>query len=364
MRWTAYITILFAIATASASATVPSAAPTGQPAPVRSPAEPGSDGVATARTPAVKVPPGSSKAYANGYRKGYAAGRAAARKQARALCAAPGNLPRRTAEPAADQPDAVQQPLANGRRSASTLSPDPSLKTGPMPLPLRGSYSSLERQNVRLEKEGLERIEDQKDLDARIANHLLVPLPASDELAINPKLPANRRYCRSWTAHFLSDLADAHDAAFHEALEVNSAVRTVAYQKRLLRANSNAAPAKGNVVSPHLTGAAVDIAKEKLTQQELAWMRRYLLRLQKAGKIDVEEEFQQACFHVTVYKNYDPVKPRSKPSAPPCNLAERTAVHNAPAAARPAREHVPPSSHPAKKSPPAAAPTEVIVSGQ
>jgi len=25
-----------------------------------------------------------------------------------------------------------------------------------------------------------------------------------------------------------------------------------------------------------------------------------------AGKIDVEEEFRQACFHISVYKNYVP----------------------------------------------------------
>jgi hypothetical protein len=31
--------------------------------------------------------------------------------------------------------------------------------------------------------------------------------------------------------------------------------------------------------------------------------------LQLAGKIDVEEEFQQACFHISVYKSYAPPKP-------------------------------------------------------
>jgi hypothetical protein len=33
----------------------------------------------------------------------------------------------------------------------------------------------------------------------------------------------------------------------------------------------------------------------------------------RAGKIDVEEEFKQACFHVSVYRSYAPVvkKPRT-----------------------------------------------------
>jgi hypothetical protein len=73
-----------------------------------------------------------------------------------------------------------------------------------------------------------------------------------------------------------------------------------------MRTNGNAAPAEGDVVSPHLTGATVDIAKSGLSRQEMAWMRERLLALQSAGKIDVEEEFRQACFHITVYKVYAP----------------------------------------------------------
>jgi hypothetical protein len=89
-------------------------------------------------------------------------------------------------------------------------------------------------------------------------------------------------------------------------------VRTVAYQKRLLRTNGNAAAAEGGIVSPHVTGATIDIAKQGLSRQEIGWMRRWLSPLQKAGKIDVEEEFQQACFHITVYKSYMPPKPAHK----------------------------------------------------
>ena len=33
-------------------------------------------------------------------------------------------------------------------------------------------------------------------------------------------------------------------------------------------------------------------------------MRDYLLPLMRAGKIDVEEEFQQSCFHISVYRSY------------------------------------------------------------
>lgn len=173
---------------------------------------------------------------------------------------------------------------------------------------MRGSLISLERQNEMADAEGLERIEDEEDLSDRIAHKLLVPVPLSAALAINGNLPEHHRYCRPWTARFLSDLARAHAAQFHGSLEVTSAVRTVEYQKRLMGVNGNAAAAEGDIVSPHLTGATIDIAKSGLTRQEIGWMRSWLLPLQSTGKIDVEEEFQQSCFHITVYKSYVPLK--------------------------------------------------------
>jgi hypothetical protein len=86
-------------------------------------------------------------------------------------------------------------------------------------------------------------------------------------------------------------------------------VRTVAVQQRLVRTNGNAAPVSGETASPHLTGEAVDIAKHGLSLAEIAWMRTYLGPLIDSGKIDVEEEFRQACFHISVYKVYLPVVP-------------------------------------------------------
>jgi len=182
-------------------------------------------------------------------------------------------------------------------------------KRGVLPPPLKGSRASLERQNEKTEAEGLERIEDEDDLADRIARKALVPVPVSLALTINGNLPANHRYCRPWTARFLADLARSHAAQFHRPLEVSSAVRTVAYQKRLMGINGNAAAAEGDIVSPHLTGATIDIAKSPLSREELGWMRSHLLALEEAGKIDVEEEFQQSCFHITVYKSYAPPAP-------------------------------------------------------
>jgi hypothetical protein len=193
---------------------------------------------------------------------------------------------------------------------------------GAMPAPLRGSLESLERQNTRLEAEGLERIEDEDDLASRIAHGLLVPVPVSSALSVNEALPPNHRYCRPWTARFLADLAREHQAAFHRPLEVSSAVRTVEYQRRLMHINGNAAPAEGDIVSPHLTGATIDIAKQGLSREEMAWMRRRLLALESEGKIDVEEEFRQSCFHITVYSNYDPARPARRPPGIPSDARQ------------------------------------------
>jgi hypothetical protein len=189
----------------------------------------------------------------------------------------------------------------------------------PIPPPLRGSMESLVRQNDKTEADNLERIEDEDDLADRIARKMLVPVPTSVALTINGNLPESHRYCRPWTAQFLSDLARIHRAEFHRPLEVSSAVRTVEYQKQLMETNGNAAPAEGDVASPHLTGATIDIAKQGMSREEMGWMRGWLLPLQQAGKIDVEEEFQQACFHITVYKSYLPPTPPApaRASAPP-----------------------------------------------
>ena len=187
--------------------------------------------------------------------------------------------------------------------------------------PLVGSRESLVRQNTHTEADGLTRIEDDAQLNQLRREKKLVPLPVSASLRVNEGLPMNRRYTRPWTAKFLTDLARAHYARFHGPVQVNSAVRTVEYQRHLMAVNGNAAPADGDIASPHLSGAAIDIAKKGLSTSEIAWMRGFLYPLQMAGKLDVEEEFYQSCFHITVYKAYAP--PAATPKAPAALLAER-----------------------------------------
>jgi len=190
-----------------------------------------------------------------------------------------------------------------------------------MPAALKGSHEILLHQNEMADSEGLDRIQDDDDLARKIANKQLVRIPVNITLHVDERLPENRRYCRPWVAQFLTDMAQAHYARFHTPLQVNSAVRTVAFQDKLRRTNGNAAPSDGDTASPHLTGFAVDIAKRPLSQTEIAWMRGYLLPLEQQGKIDVEEEFQQSCFHMSVYRKYVPTPSTSPTRSQPASSA-------------------------------------------
>jgi hypothetical protein len=185
-----------------------------------------------------------------------------------------------------------------------------------VPPPLRGSHEILVHQNEMADAAGLERIDNDEELDRLRNTHQLVEVAGTSALHVNPELPENRRFARPWTAKFASDIARAYYARFDQPLELNSAVRTISYQLRLQRVNGNAADIAGETASPHLTGQAIDFGKKGMTMAEIAWMRMYLTPLMQAGTIDVEEEFQQACFHISVYRGYVGTRPADVAQVP------------------------------------------------
>ena len=178
-----------------------------------------------------------------------------------------------------------------------------------VPPPMRGTREILVHQNLIADEEGLSRIQDDDDLRRMRGERMLVDFPESMSLHVNPELAGDRRCARPWTVRFAAEIARAYYARFHQPLQVNSAVRTVAYQLRLRRVNGNAAGIGGDMASPHLTGEALDFRKRDMSTEEIAWMRMYLRPLMQVGKVDVEEEFQQACFHISVYRSYAPEMP-------------------------------------------------------
>jgi hypothetical protein len=180
--------------------------------------------------------------------------------------------------------------------------------------PLKGSRESLLRQNQRVLEDNLERIQDAAQLELLTSTSRLVALPEGRTLRVAAHLGPDRRYCRPWTARFLMEFANDHYTKWRAPIQVNSAVRTMEFQQWLRRRNRNAAELEGEAASPHLTGATVDVSKRWMSRKQLRWLRDYLLALQTAGVIDVEEEFRQRVFHITVYKAYDSGRVAQGPS--------------------------------------------------
>jgi hypothetical protein len=172
--------------------------------------------------------------------------------------------------------------------------------------PLRGSHDILVHQNLMATGEGLDRIQNDGDLQRMRESGELIDFQDSRSLHVNPELPYDRRSARIWTVQFAQDLARQYYERFGEPLIVTSAARSIEYQRHLTHFNGNAAGVEGEAASPHLTGQAIDIGKRGMTRVQLTWMRDQLLPVMQAGRIDVEEEFRQACFHISVYPGYLP----------------------------------------------------------
>lgn len=187
---------------------------------------------------------------------------------------------------------------------------------------LRGSRDSLLKQNSEIDQAGLQRIEDDAELQQLENRGVLVPIISSEYMTINPALKENRRYARPWTVQFVDDMSREFYEEFGKPLQVTSAVRTVSQQRHLMRVNHNAAPAEGEVASSHLAGTTVDIGKRGLSRKQHKWIADYLARMKEQDVIEPEEERRQACFHVMVSQRYPyPVAIQTKASeiieAPP-----------------------------------------------
>jgi hypothetical protein len=172
------------------------------------------------------------------------------------------------------------------------------------PVLLKGSHDSLVRQNEEIDRLELTRISDDDELDELIQKQELVALPSDKYVRIDPRLDDNRRYCRPWTRDFLNDVAQAYYKEFRQPIQVNSAVRTVEQQERLIRHNRNAAPAEGPTASSHLAGLTVDIAKHGMSRKQRKWMEQYLVHMRDLGLVEAAEERKQAVFHVMVSDRY------------------------------------------------------------
>ena len=168
---------------------------------------------------------------------------------------------------------------------------------------LRGSYESMLRQNEEIDRLELPRIADEVELAELEARRDLVPIEESDGVHVAIR-EASHRYCRPWTQTFLQDLGEAYYKEFGQPIQVNSAVRTVEYQRKLRRHNGNAAPETGETASSHLAGLTVDINKRGLSRKQHKFIEDYLFSLRQEGLIEGAEERRQPVFHVMVSDRY------------------------------------------------------------
>ena len=165
---------------------------------------------------------------------------------------------------------------------------------------LSGNHAAQVAQNREIDKLGLTRIRDEKELRSLIRTQELAFVGSTASLALDPRLPLNRRYVRPWTKQLLTELSTAYTTRFGQRLVLTSAVRTVETQRRLLRWNHNAAPIHGETSSSHLTGATFDLSRKGLSQEENEWMRTALLAYTIQGRVIYLEETVQPCYHVFV----------------------------------------------------------------
>lgn len=179
---------------------------------------------------------------------------------------------------------------------------------------LKGTHEIQRAQNTRAKLERLEPIKNDRELALRKKRGELQRIPESQWLRIDPRLKEKWRWALPHVVRFVDNLAAVFYACYGHPLQVNSAVRTVEYQKWLGRRNANAADVKGDEASSHLYGSTIDIAKKRLTLDELTMLRAVLIELKNSGRIAVAEEFNQAVFHVMVFRPEN--KPESMASNP------------------------------------------------
>jgi Family of unknown function (DUF5715) len=177
-----------------------------------------------------------------------------------------------------------------------------SRRHGPPPVRIFQTAGSLQAQNAEADRLYLPRIKNDDQLRELIADGELTIVQPSPALRVG--LPAGRAYLRPWAADALTAISNDFFAATGHPLMLDSAVRTIAFQKRLRRWNRNAAPADGPTATVHTTGIAFDIQRRKMNPAELRWLEWHLFYLQAIGRVIVEEEVQQqSCFHIVAIKS-------------------------------------------------------------
>ena len=164
---------------------------------------------------------------------------------------------------------------------------------------LFSTAGSLSAQNAEADRLHLPRIQTKNELHEIVQNGELAQVCTP---ALRVKPTGDHAYLRPWAAVLAESLAEDFYEQAHVQLTLTSGIRTVKEQKALGRHNHNAAPPSGPLASVHTTGIAFDIGRSGLTQAQQRWLEWRLWYLQSIGKVIVEEEYREPCFHVVALK--------------------------------------------------------------
>lgn len=186
--------------------------------------------------------------------------------------------------------------------------------------PLKGSISSMRWQNIIADRYRLERMTNLAMVKKYIAKGKLVPVAnqgahyfVDEHLGeLDTENKHYYRHARPFTREFILKFSADYHSKFSKRIKVTSLVRTEWYQRRLRRINRNAAPARNELRSAHLTGATVDISFEEMSSDEMKWIEHELKSLMRKNKLYAIKERTGGCYHIMVFPSYAKKSPPKK----------------------------------------------------
>lgn len=151
---------------------------------------------------------------------------------------------------------------------------------------LRGSRASVRRMYRQANAHKLHFYQTAAGVERAAERGRFVPLEPNEHFGLfNVSFP----YAKPVVRVFVERLAAQYHAACGEQLVVTSAVRPASEQ-----------PRNSTDRSVHPTGMAIDVRKPT-SRRCLAWLRKTLLSLERAGVLEATEERHPPHFHIAVY---------------------------------------------------------------
>lgn len=156
-----------------------------------------------------------------------------------------------------------------------------------VPVTLKGSPASMQRQNRVAQQEGFVFIETRSELERLVNEGVLVTLEGNRDYAV--KRTVSYKVAQPEMRLFIERLAQQYRAATGEQLVVTSLTRPQSRQ-----------PGNSHALSVHPTGMAVDL-RVSSRRASRAWLEAVLLKLERQGLLDVTRERWPPHYHVALF---------------------------------------------------------------